>query len=75
MEREEFFKQSCEVMLNLKGNHNVLFFVNGKSHHLTLNLHVDFDEIISASTCSKDHEEQLAKIRRIVGLEPKKEGE
>ena len=75
MTKEEFFKQSCEVMLNLKENHNVLFFVNGKSHHLTLNLHVDFDEIISASTSSKDHEEQLAKIRRIVGLEPKKEGE
>ena len=75
MTKEEFFKQSCEVMLNLKENHKVLFFVNGESHHLTLDLHVDFDEIISASTYSKDHEEQLAKIRRIVGLEPKKEGE
>ena len=44
MTKEEFFKQSCEVMLNLKENHDVLFFVHGESHHLTLDLHVDYDE-------------------------------
>lgn len=73
MTKEEFFKQSCEIMLNLKDNQDVLFFVHGESHHLTLDLHVDYDEIISASTYRIDHEEQLAKIRKIVGLEPKKE--
>ena len=73
MEREEFFKQSCEVMLNLKENHDVLFFVHGDSRYFTLDFFVDYNEIISASTCKKDHEEQLAKIRKIVGLEPKKE--
>lgn len=75
MTKEEFFKQSCEIMLNLKDNHNVVLFVHGDSHHLTLDLHVDYDEIISASTYKSDHEEQLAKIRKLVGLEPKKEGE
>lgn len=73
MTKEEFFKQSCEIMLNLKDNQDVLFFVHGDSRYFTLDFFVDYDEIISASTCKKDHEEQLAKIRKIVGLEPKKE--
>lgn len=72
---EEFFKQSCEIMLNLKEDQDVMFFVHGDSHHITLDLHVDYDEIISASTYKKDHEEQIAKIRKLVGLEPKKEGD
>ena len=75
MTKEEFFKQSCEVMLNLKDNHDALFFVHGDSRHLTLDLHVDSNEIISASTYKRDHEEQIAKIRNLVGLEPKKEGD
>ena len=49
------------------------FFVHGDSRYFTLDFFVDYNEIISASTCKKDHEEQLAKIRKIVGLEPKKE--
>ncbi len=73
MTKEEFFKQSCEIMLNLKDNQDVLFFVHGDSRYFTLDFFVDYNEIISASTCKKGHEEQLAKIRKIVGLEPKKE--